>query len=80
MPILRRIGCPGGVWVGWRVSEALAGFVTSLAVVLWLGLRTATSGAGCGYSRHFYLAVGRSSCVNCPNRLELRKLVRDISM
>jgi hypothetical protein len=36
------IGLPRGVWGGGRVSEAVEGFVTSLAVATWLGLDTAT--------------------------------------
>jgi hypothetical protein len=35
---------PRGVGGGWGVSEALVGFVTSLAVVTWLGYDRATSG------------------------------------
>ena len=32
------ISLPGKVRAGWGVSEAVEGFVTSLAVVTWLGL------------------------------------------
>jgi hypothetical protein len=39
---------PREVGGGWGVSEAVEGFVTSLAGVLWLGLDTAASGGAMG--------------------------------
>jgi hypothetical protein len=57
--ILRRLGCPGGVWGGWSVSEVRAAFVTTFSTPVSAG--TAPAGNQRSYCGSFMTTVPPSS-------------------